>query len=247
VTGPVPPLIEETAMGLNVEHRPSDLPYVTRVWRATGEETVEEMMAVAYARWDLVFWDVDGAMHVSVIGPSARAYPVPVPDATVSFGINFALGTVLPQLPASRRVDGITQLPDVTRRRFHLAGSTWDTPTYDNAEAFVATLAREDLLVQDRLVADLHRGASTDLSPRTVQRRFAAATGLTRSAARQIDRARNAAVLLQEGRAIPDVIEELGYYDQAHLARSLRRYIGRTPAQLRRDTPEQPLSLLYKT
>jgi hypothetical protein len=52
-------------MGLAVEHRSSESPYITRVWRATGEKTVEEMLAVAYARWDLVFWDIDGAMHVS--------------------------------------------------------------------------------------------------------------------------------------------------------------------------------------
>jgi hypothetical protein len=234
-------------MGLDVEHRSSDSPYVTWVWRATGEQTVDEMLAVAYARWDLVFWDVDGVMHVSVIGPSARAYAVPVPDATVSFGINFGLGTVLPQLPASRVVDGITELPDVTRRRFHLAGSTWDVPSYDNAEAFVAALVREGLVVQDRLVAELHRDVSTDLSSRTAQRRFLAATGLTRSTARQIDRARNAAVLIQEGSPFDDVIAELGYYDHAHLGRSLKRYIGRTPTELRRDTPQQPLSLLYKT
>lgn len=233
-------------MGLDVEHRPSGSPYVARVWRATGEQTVEDMTAVAFARWDLVFWDVDGTMHVSVIGPETRASTAPVPDATVSFGINFELGTVLPHLPASRLVDGMIQLPDATGRRFHLAGSTWDLPSYDNAEAFVAALVREGLLVADPLVADLHRGASTDLSPRTVQRRFVAATGLTRSTARQIDRARNAAVLIQEGSAIDDVIDGLGYYDHAHLGRSLKHYIGRTPTQLRRDTPAQPLSLLYK-
>ena len=234
-------------MGLHVEHRPSESPYIARVWRATGEETVQEMTAVAFARWDLVFWDADGAMHVSVVGPETRAYAAPVPDATVSFGINFELGTVLADLPASRLVDDGVDLPDVTRRRFRLAGSTWNLPSYDNAEAFVAALVREDLLVRDRLVADLHRGAATDLSPRTVQRRFLAATGLTRGQARQIDRARNAAVLLQGGTATDDVIHEVGYYDQAHLGRSLRRYIGRTPTQLRRGTPELPLSLLYKT
>lgn len=235
-------------MGLAVEHRPSESPYVTRVWRATGESTVASMLAVACARWDLVFWDVDGATHVSVIGPSNRASTMPVPDATVSFGINFALGTVVAALPASRTVDGVAQLPDATRRGFPLAGSTWSVPSYDNAEAFVAALVREEVVGRDRLVADLHRGAAPDLSPRTAQRRFMAATGLTRSSARQIDRARNAAVLLQEGAAVGDVVEQLGYYDQAHLGRSLMRYIGRTPTQLRRTAPDRPpLSLLYKT
>jgi AraC-like DNA-binding protein len=243
------------AVGLHVEHRPSESPHVARVWRATGEETVEEMLAVACARWDLVFWDAGGAMHVSVVGPSSQAYAAPVPDATVSFGINFELGTVLSQVPASRRVDGDLDLPDVTRRRFHLAGSSWDVPSYDNAEAFVAALVRNGVLTCDRLVTDLHRRSvayatpdtAEDVSTRTEQRRFLAATGMTRSTARQVDRARHAAVLLREGVATADVIEESGYYDQAHLGRSLTRFIGRTATALRRDRPEQPLSLLYKT
>ena len=234
-------------MELEIEHRPSPSPYVTRVWRATGEQTVAEMTAVAYARWDLVFWDVDGAMNVSVVGPSAQASTMPVPDATVSFGINFELGTVLPQLPASRVVDGVTQLPDVTRRGFRLAGTTWDLPTYDNAEAFVAALVREEVVVRDPLVPELHRDAAVDLSSRTAQRRFLAATGLTRGTARQIDRARDAAVRIRDGGAINDVIDEVGYYDHAHLGRSLRRYIGRSATELRASTPDRPLSLLYKT
>lgn len=234
-------------MGLDVEHRPSESPYVARVWRATGETTVEEMTAVAFARWDLVFSEVAGVMHVSVIGPETSPRTVAVPDAEVSFGINFELGTVLSPLPASGFVDGAVDLPDVTPRRLHLAGSGWDVPTYENAEGFVAALVREDVLVRDRLVAEVHRAGSTGLSPRTEQRRFLAATGLTRGAARQIDRARNAAVLLQEGSGVADVIEELGYYDQAHLGRSLTRYIGRTPTQLRSGTEHAPLSLLYKT
>jgi hypothetical protein len=233
-------------MDLDVEHRPSDSPYVTRVWRSRTGREVDEMTAVAYARWDLVFWEQHGAMHVSVVGPEPRAYRAPVPHGAVSFGINFEIGAVLPRLPAGRRVDGHIDLPDVSRRRFHLAGSSWALPTYDNAEVFVERLVREGVIVRDRLVADVHRGASNDRSSRTVQRRFLAATGLTRGAARQIDRARNAATLIQEGAPTHDVIEELGYYDQAHLCRSLRHYIGRTPTQLRLGTLE-PLSLLYKT
>src|SRR5919106_3322834 len=89
---------ERSPVGLEIEHRPSPSPYVTRVWRATGEQTVAEMTAVAYSRWDLVFWDAEDAMHVSVVGPSVRPSTAPVPDAVVSFGINFELGTVLPQL-----------------------------------------------------------------------------------------------------------------------------------------------------
>jgi methylphosphotriester-DNA--protein-cysteine methyltransferase len=91
------------------------------------------------------------------------------------------------------------------------------------------------------------RGASADVSERTVQRRFLAATGLTRGTVRQISRARQAAVLIQEGLPVHQVVYRLGYFDQPHLARSLTRYIGRTATQLRAEDPPEPLSLLYKT
>lgn len=80
-----------------------------------------------------------------------------------------------------------------------------------------------------------------------VQRRVTAATGLTKSAIQQIERARQAAMCLGEGVAALDVVNRLGYYDQPHLARSLKRFIGRTATQLRRGDAAQPLSLLYKT
>jgi hypothetical protein len=51
---------------LDVDHRPSDSPYIAGVWRSRSEREVDEMTAVAYARWDLVFWEMDGAKHISV-------------------------------------------------------------------------------------------------------------------------------------------------------------------------------------
>jgi AraC-like DNA-binding protein len=128
-----------------------------------------------------------------------------------------------------------------------LKGSAWRLPDYDNAEEFVRRLVREGVLDRDPIVAEVLRGASPDLSERTLQRRFVAATGLTRGAIRQIDRARQAAVLIQEGVPAQDVIHRLGYFDQPHLARSLTRYIGRTATQLGDQDQPEPLSLLYKT
>ena len=49
------------------------------------------------------------------------------------------------------------------------------------------------------------------------------------------------------GRVSLDVVHQLGYDDQPHLARSLTRFIGRTATQLRTQSIPEPLSLLYKT
>ena len=53
------------------------------------------------------------------------------------------------------------------------------------------------------------------------------------------------AVLEREGRAIADVVADAGYYDQAHLTRSLRQLIGLTPSLIARGGHQ--LSFLYKT
>ena len=78
----------------------------------------------------------------------------------------------------------------------------------------------------------------------TEQRRILQATGMTRSTIRQIERARRATELLQRGTPILQVACDLGYFDQAHLTRSLKRFVGQTPAQIVRG--REQLSLLYK-
>ncbi|MCF6470253.1 helix-turn-helix domain-containing protein [Nonomuraea sp. MG754425] len=230
-------------MGLEVESRPSDSPYVEQVWRSRSDG-VGRMTSVAAASWDLVFWEHRGQVSVAVQGPERRASPAPVPEHSAFFGITFALGTSMPHLPMGLLVDGNLELPGATRRSFPLKGSSWPTPGYDDAEAFVRRLVREDVLVHDPIVAAVLGGRPPGVSERTVQRRFLATTGLTMGAVRQIRRAREAAVLIQRGRPVHDVIHLLGYYDQPHLARSLSRFVGRTATELAGPRPAEPLSLL---
>ncbi|HEX2620347.1 MAG TPA: AraC family transcriptional regulator, partial [Phototrophicaceae bacterium] len=63
----------------------------------------------------------------------------------------------------------------------------------------------------------------------------------------QIKRARYATILLKEGVSILDTVDQAGYADQPHLTRSLKHYIGFTPAQLSSPTRTDPLSFLFKT
>ena len=163
------------------------------------------------------------------------------------FGIILKPGAFLPMLPPERLVDGQVDLPVVSRNSFWLADCAWQLPDHDNADTFVDWLARKGLLVCDPVVDATLQGPLKDCDPRTVQRHFLRATGLTQSAAQQIERARYATCLLQQGVSILDTVEQAGYFDQSHLTRSLNRYIGQTPAQiLQKSRPEQ-MSLLYKT
>ena len=194
------------------------------------------MTSVAGVRWGLVFWERAGRQYASVTGPETRTGTAPVPVGATFTGIEFAVGSSLRAVPAPELVDGGIELADTTRRTFRLDGTRWATPGPDDAEALVARLVRAGTVVRDPLVADVLRGHHPDVSGRTVERRFRAATGLTRGAVRQIERARTAAELLAAGDQAADVVAKLDYFDEPHLARALRSYVGRTARQLRAGT-----------
>jgi AraC-like DNA-binding protein len=68
---------------------------------------------------------------------------------------------------------------------------------------------------------------------------------MTHSNLRQIERARFAVNLLREGVRIADVVWQCGFFDHAHLTRSLGQWIGITPTKIAGS--ETQLSFLYKT
>ena len=88
-----------------------------------------------------------------------------------------------------------------------------------------------DVLAHDPLGPAALSAEPPAIPERTLRHRFLRATGQTQTHIRQFARARQAADLLAQGESIPDVMFQLGYYDQPHLTRSLKRFIGTTPAQ----------------
>ncbi|WP_280234907.1 helix-turn-helix transcriptional regulator [Nocardia cyriacigeorgica] len=193
------------------------------------------MTSVATETWGLVFWEQEGRTQAAITGPETRTGTVPVPEGADFVGIQFAVGTSLRMAATPSLVDGGIALPDVRGRRFWLDGAHREIPRLDDAEALVERLVREGAVVRDPVVAAALQGLPPAVGERTLERRFRAATGLTHGAVRQIGRARTAAFLLSTGEAPADVIDKLGYYDEPHLARALRRFVGRTAGQLRAD------------
>jgi AraC-like DNA-binding protein len=150
-------------------------------------------------------------------------------------------------MPSRNLVDATLTLPAASSKSFWLGGSSWQFPDYGNADTFVDWLVREGLLVREPVIGAALQGHLKDLSLRSVQRRFLQAAGVTQSAVRQIERARYATLLLQQGVSILDTIDKAGYFDQPHLTRSLKYFIGQTPAQILRQSQPEQLSFLYKT
>ena len=232
-------------MFLAFEDRPSDSPFVERVWRCRSERA-GRFLSIASSHWEMVVTRHRGETTLTVRGPETKVSAIDCPAEGEWTGIRFKLGTFMPHLPVANLIDrqDVT-LPGATGRSFWLNGSAWDYPRFENAETFVARLVQGSLVVRDSAVDAALRDERQMLSLRTAQRRFLQATGMTRGTFRQIERARYATNLLKQGVSILDAVHEAGFFDQAHLTRSLKRLIGQTPARIVRQ--EEQLSFLYKT
>jgi hypothetical protein len=234
-------------MIFSFEERFSDSPFVERIWRAQTERT-GPFLSIAASHWEMVVSKYHGNTAITVRGPETKVTPFDVTFTGGEYlGIIFKHGTVLPYLPADAIVDGDVDLPNASGKSFWLNGLTWQFPTYENADTFIQRLIQEDLLVYDPIIGSVLRGEPQELSPRSIQRRFMRATGLTRGTLRQIEHARQATILLQEGVSILDTVDMAGYADQAHLTRALKYFIGKTPTQILRKTDSVETSLLFKT
>jgi AraC-like DNA-binding protein len=229
------------------EQRLSDSPFVERVWRSHSEGT-RPFLSIAESRSELVVTRLQGKLSLTVRGPETKVTLLgDYPADGEWLGIRLKPGTFLPHLPARTLVDAAVTLPLATSKSFWLGGTAWQFPDYHNADTFINWLVREGLLVREPVVEEALQGHLKDLSLRSVQRRFLQATGITQKAARQIERARSATLLLQQGVSILDTVEHVGYFDQPHLTRSLKYFIGQTPVQIREKSQPEQLSFLYKT
>lgn len=214
-----------------IEERAADSPFVDKVWRARSVPAAA-FISIAASHWEIVIWRQAGNTHVTVRGPETSATAMPIPADAEFFGVQFKLGAFMPDLPVAMLVDRALTLPSGIGNTFRLDGSAWEIPNYENADVFLGQLARRGLITLDPVAVRALQGEPADLCQRSVERRVRRATGLTLSAIKQIDRAYKATALLDAGATISDVVTQAGYADQAHLTRSLKRFMGQTPRQI---------------
>ncbi len=215
------------------EGRKSDSPYIEMIWRGrTGSNYTA--VCPADVRWNLLFRRQNGRVTVSAEGATTQYVAKSQADSSDFLVIKFRLGVFMPYLPAAKLLNGDATLPEAAFQAFWLNGAAWEFPDYDNAETFVDRMVREGALAADPVVKAALKAPALDVSERTVRRRFLQSTGLTHGAIQQIERAQQAAALLEQGEAILDAVHLAGYADQPHMTRSLKRFIGQTPAQIAR-------------
>ena len=113
-------------------------------------------------------------------------------------------------------------------------GAHIEAPTFDTAEQFVNKLLQQGVFDNDPVVqGELFDLEGSNLTLRSVQRRFSRSAGIPKTHFERIDQATQAEALLLNGDSITEVAYQMGYYDQSHLIRSLKLLRGFTPSQIR--------------
>lgn len=222
-------------MGFVVEQRASDSPLVEAIMHGRTVSTGCTIRP-AESSWHMVLVRYQGEARLLVVGPLTTAGVVSYSAGAEILWIKFKLGAFMPHQPVRDFVDTELPLPGAAGQSFWLKGSAWRFPDYENADTFVNRLVREEVLAWDPVVNEVLNNHRPEHSPRTVRHRFLRATGLSQNQIQQVTRARRAERLLRQGVSILDTVEEAGYSDQPHLTRSLKQWLGYTPAQLLRSS-----------
>jgi AraC-like DNA-binding protein len=220
-------------MSLILKARTSDSPFVETL---TAGQTVRDgsMRRPAESHWHLVLVNHQGQSKAIVTGPQTTAGVASWQEGAEIIWIKFKPGTLMPHLPFKSLVNQETTLPAASSHSFWLKGSAWQVPDLEHVDVFLDRLERQELLIRDPIVNAVlqNQEQALGLAARTLRHRFLEATGMSKNAFQQIERAQSAAMLLRQGISIPDTIQEFGYFDQPHLTRLLKRWVGRTPGEL---------------
>lgn len=218
-------------MSFVYEERPSTSPLVEAVWR-TEDTSTGTYLAAADGAWDMIFITQNSQTKVLLSGPSSHAKPVRYKIGNRNLGIRFHPGVFFPTLPANSMLDVTNILPAASPQAFWFDQQAWELPTFDNADDFLHKLEDIGLVTKDPLIQSVLHGESPAVTLRSVQRRFLHATGLPPRYHEHIKRASRAVELLEKDQPIMDVVHRLGYADQAHMTRIIKRLSGCTPGQI---------------
>jgi hypothetical protein len=215
-------------MGFTYEEKLSRSPLVDFVWR-TEDLTDGVYVASADARWDIIFTRRQhGKTRVLLSGPSFKTLQVPYSPGNTHIGICYKSWAVFTDIPITTMLNVTRALPTPSEDTFVMQGITWKFPTYENIDEFVAEQEKRGSLQADPIIRDVLENKPVGMSLRSIQRHFIKTIGMSPRRVRQINNARMAVKLLQQGYTLSEVAYELDYADLPHMTRMLRRFTGYT-------------------
>lgn len=211
--------------------RPSPHPWIDTVWQTVCLSD-GVYSATPDGSWDLIRSispEGDSVMFLS--GQATEPVEVPYRDGESSVVVSFSAHVYLAQDKEPRVGPEIRMLP-VEGETFLLDGVELPLPTFENVEPLVDTMIAAGLLLSDDLVARAFSETPKAASARSAQLHFKRTTGITQKSFQMIRRAQEAVRRLKAGEAPAGVAVDLGYTDQAHMIKSIKKIMGALPSNL---------------
>lgn len=206
--------------------RTSTHPLIDRIWHS---ENIADGVYIATpdCAWDLLALRLqDGTRLMMLAGQQTKYLEVPYTAGTSAVVISFTASAYLAGFKGDELVDATIMLPNDDKGRFVLLDHAFEFPEYETAEELVKAMVSVGILKQDDVVASVLEGQPKAMSSRTMQRHFHEVTGISRKALDKIRRAQDAVKMLQAGTATVEVAAEVGYTDQSHLTKDLKKIMG---------------------
>jgi hypothetical protein len=211
--------------------RTSHHPWIDTVWQTVClSDGIYK--ATPDGSWDLILSVApDGQAMVFLSGQATEPVDVPYCACEHSVVISFAAHVYLAQDKEVRTGAAIRLLP-VDDDKFNLDGVELPLPTFSNAEQLVEKMVDANLLRSDDMVAKAFTATPKAASKRSVQQHFKKTTGITQKDFQLIRRAQDAVRRLKAGEKPAAVAAELGYTDQPHMTKSIKKIMGHLPSDL---------------
>lgn len=211
--------------------RPSSHPWIDTVWQTVCLSN-GIYKSTPDGSWDLILSVApDGRSAVFLSGQATEPVEVPYVEGEHSVVISFAAHVYLAH-DRQVRTGAAIRFLDVREDKFLLDGVELPLPTFLDAESLVDRMIAAGLLLSDDVVARAFTEQPKAASKRSVQGHFKNTTGITQKDFQLIRRAQEAVRRLKAGQSGAAVAFDLGYTDQPHMIRSIKKIMGSLPSNL---------------
>lgn len=222
-------------MSFTYEDKQIDSLYVDKIWHTIA--TSDGVYTAALdGNWDIIISKNKEFVSLTINGVGKKAAKVPYSTGLESIGIALKPGVFLRDISGADIVDSQHVLNKNNQPYVEIGGHLLKIPDYNSAEHFVLELVQKGLLLVNSVVSSFNQGNIRGTSDRSLRRHVAQTTGLGPYFFHQIRRAQLATQLLQQGASIADAAVEAGYTDQAHMTKAVKLLVGKTPAEIVRQS-----------
>jgi hypothetical protein len=221
---------------LSWRERASELESIASVWTGKASEMTSRTVLADPCISIILVKSKDSA-EVIIRGPETKPRSEILLPGYTWTGIRLQPGVQLKNFPTQQLTDSFRALPADSNGRFQFEGTQLQFPAFNNVEQLIEQMY--DLGYISGKSLEAQEFPKHDMSSKSYSRFVKRNTGLSPYKLHQLQRMSEAFRLLRQGMPAATVAYELGFADQAHLARAVKQFLGHTPKKLLR-WPYQP-------